>query len=57
MLDYRATNNAISKLSEEEYKELKRLYFRGFATSDTKEADLGARQKLDTELFKMGLLG
>jgi hypothetical protein len=56
MLPYRATEEAVLKLTDEKYMELKRLYFQAFATSDKKQADAGARNALDVELIKMGLL-
>jgi len=49
------TRTIIEKLSDDAYMELKRLYYKGFASSDTKPVDLSARAKLDAELLKLGI--
>lgn len=50
-LDWSKTNQVILDLTEERYMDLKRLYYKAFVSNDTT-----AKMRLDSELFKLGVL-
>jgi hypothetical protein len=53
-LDRQRTSDAIQRVSEFKYEDLKRIYRRAFV--EKTPGDIGARGELDNELYKLGLL-